>query len=146
MRTAILTADWPATKPGPEPHQLALFQTGRSAPPVSRDGGADRDPPHNRTDTSCEAARRIKRYAPTQELAVLHFVIDRGDHGATNEEIALGLALRTQSETARCNGLAKRGLVRDSGQRRATSSGRQAIVWTATRTAATEATVQEFSR
>jgi len=53
-------------------------------------------------------------------------VISRG--GATCEECETALGMKHQTASARCRELRDRGLVRDSGRRRKTSSGRWAAV------------------
>lgn len=85
------------------------------------------DPPR----TSREARRSIERTAPTMADRVLAFVRARGARGCTDEEAELALGLRSQSYTPRRRELVQAGLVLDSGQRRATTSGRAAVVWVA---------------
>jgi hypothetical protein len=60
---------------------------------------------------------------------VLDLITDQKTHGATDDEIEHALGLRHQSASARRNGLMKLGLVVDSGLKRRTHSGRQAVVW-----------------
>ena len=81
------------------------------------------------SDTSQQAARCIRSEAPQLRQRVLAFIIERGAVGATDEEVQAALRLRTQSETPRRNELCRMRLVRDSGRRRRTSSGRMATVW-----------------
>jgi DNA-binding NarL/FixJ family response regulator len=56
-------------------------------------------------------------------------VLDAIGDGASDEEIVLRSHLRANTVRPRRVELVKAGLVRDSGQRRAGSSGRSAIVW-----------------
>jgi len=67
----------------------------------------------------------------------LRFFIERGAHGGTDEEAQLALGLKPQSETPRRVELVRLLLVRDSGRRRRTSSGRSATVWAVTTAADT---------
>lgn len=139
--------DWPATAgndldetkdtaslPDGEAGQLHLF----AAPIVARPVDAALDPPHNVAPTSREAARRIKRHAPTQRQRILGCIAEAGAPGRIAEETATILRLRIQSTTARINELRRLGLIVDSGRRRPTSSGRQAIVWVAVAAAGSE--------
>lgn len=97
----------------------------------SRPALPDPDPPDNGTPTSRAAAEAARVTTPKQRAAVLRFLEERGQLGATDEEIQLALELRSQSEGPRRGELVKAGLVRDSGQRRPTTSGRAAVVWIA---------------
>ncbi len=97
-------------------HSLPLFESCK--------------PPHNGTETSRAAADRIRSSAPNMRTAILRHLSERGQAGATDEELQTTLGLRVQTETPRRGELVKLGLVRDSGRRRPTISGRQAIVWT----------------
>lgn len=81
------------------------------------------------SETSCEAARRIKGGANKLRARVLRWFIERGPAGGTDEEVQLALSMKTQTETPRRNELVKMGLLADSGRRRPTSSGRPATVW-----------------
>lgn len=81
--------------------------------------------------TSHEAAARIREHAPVQRERVLGFIAGRGAAGAIDAEIEAGLGLRAQSVSPRRGELVRLGLVRDSGARRPTPSGRRAIVWVA---------------
>lgn len=90
----------------------------------------DLNPPAVTTSpTSCAAARAIKPAARTIGAAVLRFLVARGLQGATDEEVQLALGIRVQTQTPRRGELCKAGLVRDSGLRRPTTSGRMATVW-----------------
>lgn len=115
-------ADWPAAgqELEPDPGSLPLF------------GGTDNLPvPHNGSPTSREAAQRIAPTAKSIRAAVLKHIVMCGPRGCTDEECQRALSLRVQTQTARRNELMRQGLVRDSGQRRLTSSGRRATVWVA---------------
>jgi hypothetical protein len=79
--------------------------------------------------TTIAAAASIEPHAPRLQDRVLQLLQAHGDRGATGEEIAAELQLRTSSATARVNELVQLGKVRDSGSTRENSSGRRAIVW-----------------
>ena len=87
-------------------------------------------PPYEReSDTSRAAAFSKIPTAPTNRTEVYRFIRRHGSHGATDDEIERGLALRHQTASARRRELVLGGLVEDSGLRRPTSSGRKAAVW-----------------
>lgn len=87
--------------------------------------------PANESKTSRAAAVAMRRASGGQLARVLQYVVMRGSEGATNEEIAGACEIKLQSVCARTNDLAKRGLIRDSGRERKTSSGHNARVWIA---------------
>lgn len=78
-------------------------------------------------DTSIAAAQSIAEGAEQLRARVLVEIRERG--GSTCDEVEVALDLRHQTASARINELMEEGRVRDSGQRRKTRSGRQAIVW-----------------
>lgn len=78
-------------------------------------------------DTSIAAAQSIAEGAEQLRARVLIEI--RSCNGATCDEVEVALELRHQTASARINELAEAGRVYDSGQRRKTRSGRQAIVW-----------------
>jgi hypothetical protein len=51
------------------------------------------------------------------------------DKGLTDEQIEEATGLKHQSASARRNALVRKHMVKDSGERRATKSGRMAVVW-----------------
>ena len=81
----------------------------------------------NAVDTSRDAAYKAKPKSGKQRLAIYNLLRDR--HGLTADEISLLLDLPAQSVSARLNGLANDRLIVDSGERRKTRYGRNAIVW-----------------
>lgn len=83
--------------------------------------------PHNGTDTSVEAAHSIENSLPRLERRVFEIVLLQD--GATCDEVERFAGLSHQTASARLRGLAKRGAIRDTGLRRPTRSGRNAIVW-----------------
>ena len=88
--------------------------------------------PHSGPDTSRAAAERICPVATAQAARVFHFIAQRGDEGATDHEVQAELGMTGDSERPRRWSLQRSGLIRDSGQRRKSPRGRQAIVWIST--------------
>lgn len=86
-------------------------------------------PPASNASTSAAAAHRIAPHADRLRANVARLLASRGHHGATDEEMAAALGLRLQTLTPRRWELAKEGRCYDSGARRPTSSGAEAIVW-----------------
>lgn len=62
------------------------------------------------------------------------FVVEAGERGAIDEEIASALALKPTSARPRRAELVKMGCLKDSGKRRPTTSARPAVVWVARQT------------
>lgn len=120
------------SRPGSEGEQLSLFAPSTS--PVARSVDVELEPPRNRSETSCGAARRIKRIAPTQRQRVLRCIQDAGVHGRTDDEIAAELGMFSHSVCPRRLELQLCGLVRPAGER-PTRAGRSARVWLATEAA-----------
>ncbi len=88
--------------------------------------------PSNGTETSHESALSWSPDSLNRlRKAVYQFLVDQGDHGATDQEIQEALALPNQTECPRRWELVKGGLVENSGKRRRTLSQRSAVVWTA---------------
>lgn len=79
--------------------------------------------------TSAAAHRSSKSFAATHADMILDYIVRRGKKGATLEEIANATGIKLQSVCPSRLILEKTGFVVDSGMRRATSSGRKAIVW-----------------
>ena len=83
--------------------------------------------PPGKTDTSLEAGASVAgETAKTWERKVFDCL---NDSPKTDEEVQLALGMKGNSVRPRRKRLELRGLVRDSGARRKTSSGRNAIVW-----------------
>ena len=87
-------------------------------------------PPHVDADTSRAAAEQIEPTAGTLRAEVLAAI--RAWEGATDEQLQEYLHMPANTQRPRRRELVLQRLVVDSGQRRATNSGRQAIVWIAT--------------
>jgi hypothetical protein len=100
-------------------------------PPAPAPQRVDPPPPahHAAPSTSHDAARAIAPHAPRMRDRVMAYLRTCGGWGATDEEAGEALALRPQSYTPRRGELVKLGFVVDSGERRATASGRWAVVW-----------------
>lgn len=85
------------------------------------------DAPHNGTDTSVSAAKAATPAMTARRATVLRAIIQHGP--ATQEQIADRLAWPIQSVNPRVNELARLNLIRDTGERRPTRSGKRAAVW-----------------
>jgi len=81
------------------------------------------------THTSREAHRRIRPAAPSLRAQVRAFIRDRGDNGATDQEIQDALGMSPQTECPRRKELQQGEEIMDSGRKRKTRAGRSAIVW-----------------
>ena len=90
-------------------------------------------------DTRRAAGLAIGREAESIRERVLEFIREGGQLGCTDEEVQFGLALRPDTARARRCELRDAGLVFESGRTRATTSGRQAIVWLTAENEATAA-------
>jgi len=81
-------------------------------------------------DTSAIAAGSVRAPSAHWRQIVLDWITERGEFGATCDEAELCLRnLRHQTCGPRIRELVQLGLVKDSGRRRPTRSGREAIVW-----------------
>ncbi len=83
--------------------------------------------PHSAT--SREAADAIRESAPTLKARVLAYIRECGERGSTDEEIQAALHMEGSTERPRRTSLVDDGVVRDSGKKRLTRSGRSACVW-----------------
>ena len=81
----------------------------------------------NDHDTSQEAAENASRQGPNQRVRVFRHLQLNG--GRTDYEISQALGLLRSSVAKRRQELADLGYVTDSGQRRKTDTGVNAIVW-----------------
>lgn len=81
------------------------------------------------SDTSEAASKSMEPYAGSIQDRIRMWVHGRGDHGATLYEIETHFDLRHQTTSPRVRELYLKGWFYDSGRRRATDSGRGAIVW-----------------
>lgn len=78
-------------------------------------------------DTSIEAFDSIENIEPTLNQKVFKLIKDGA--GRTCDEIEIALNMRHQTISSRITHLTKIGAIVDSGARRPTRSGRNAIVW-----------------
>ena len=102
--------------------QLALFKEAKSDLQLKA--------PYARgSDTSKEAAESIEPSSGTLRAHVLGFIKRRGKRGMTCDELEHASGLTHQTASARINELMKLQAIRDSGKRRRTRSGRNAVVW-----------------
>ena len=105
--------------------QATLFDQPLSNPAEPRRGAHHAMP----RSTELEAAYRVMPRTGTQRLAVLLAIGAAGDHGLTDQEIAEQTGLYLYSAAPRRNELMLGGWVEDSGRRRATGRGGNAIAW-----------------
>lgn len=78
---------------------------------------------------SLEAFASIQPHLGPMQETIYKFV-KMQPRGVTSEQISEGLGMRIQSVTARVLELREMYLLKDSGEKRSTSSGRNATVWT----------------
>lgn len=88
-------------------------------------------PGHRNVDTSIAAADAIvPKLGRLQRMAEVA-IRDAGLHGLTADELAARLDMERWSIQPRTSELKRKGIIRDSGQRRPNCSGKLAIVWIA---------------
>lgn len=83
------------------------------------------------SDTSFEAALSIARHLNRIENAVYRTILSNGDKGANCWEVEQKTGISRACSSARLNGLVKKGLIYDTGARRPTDTGRNAVVYKA---------------
>jgi hypothetical protein len=102
-----------------------------------RQGAREADdlyPPSNWTDTSRAAAASVVEDTATIRADIYHYMDRLGSVGATCDDIEQRLELRHQTASARLNELHyKLHVITDSGRRRRTRTGRQAVVYVVVR-------------
>jgi hypothetical protein len=86
--------------------------------------------PHNGTDTSRDAAESMRPHISAIEDIILYHITAHGS--ATCDEVEAGCSLAHQTASARLKGLSDKGLIKFSGAKRPTRSGRAARVYVAT--------------
>jgi hypothetical protein len=85
-------------------------------------------PPHqHNSDTSRESAKAVAPNFSARMMRILEKISSVG--GMTDEEGQYGLEIDGNSYRPARVTLAKHGLILDSGERRKTNSGRNAVVW-----------------
>ena len=88
-------------------------------------------PGHRDVETSVAAADALApKLGRLQRLAEAG-IRDAGQNGLTTDELAARLSMDRWSIQPRTSELRRKGLIRDSGQRRPNATGKQAIVWIA---------------
>lgn len=87
-------------------------------------------PGHRDVDTSIAAADALAPKLGRLQLMAESAIRDAGAHGLTADELAARLGMDRWSIQPRTSELRRKGLIRDSGQRRPNASGKLAIVWT----------------
>ena len=85
---------------------------------------------HHIQDTSLEAFDAFKPKAKDMGRRIVSYLESCGAEGATDEEMDIAFdTVATRSNRPTRNALTKRKVLVNSGKRRKTRSGRQAIVW-----------------
>lgn len=88
-------------------------------------------PGHRGVETSIAAAQALApKLGPLQRMAE-KAIREAGKGGLTADELAERLDKDRYSIQPRTSELRRKGLIRDSGQRRKNRTGKQAIVWVA---------------
>jgi hypothetical protein len=88
-------------------------------------------PGHRGVDTSVAAADAMAPKLGRLQVMAAEAIRDAGDHGLTADELAARLDLSRWSIQPRTSELKRKGVIRDSGQRRPNETGKLAIVWVA---------------
>lgn len=94
-------------------------------------GSPDQPPRQWHSETSSAAADEIAHDVSRLRRLVLDFLLAIGPDGATDEEMQSGIPMAPNTQRPRRIELVNQGLVKDSGQKRRTNSGRFAVVWIA---------------
>lgn len=81
------------------------------------------------SETSREAAIRIMMTAENLRSRVYRFIMNKGEYGATDGEIQKALRMEGSTQRPRRVELQEKNLIKDSGIKRKTRSGRRAVVW-----------------
>ena len=88
-------------------------------------------PGHRNVDTSIAAAEALAPKLGRLQRMAEDAIRDAGWLGLTADELAAQLNMDRWSIQPRTSELKRKGLIRDSGQRRPNCTGKKAIVWTA---------------
>lgn len=88
-------------------------------------------PGHRNVDTSIAAANALVPKLGRLQRMTEGAIRDAGAYGLTADELAARLGMDRWSIQPRTSELRRKGLVRDSGQRRRNATGKLAIVWIA---------------
>ena len=79
--------------------------------------------------TSREARRNLAGAMPTLRQQVYDFLIARGREGATDEEMQQAIPMNPNTQRPRRRELEQALMILDSGRKRKTESGSNAVVW-----------------
>lgn len=90
-------------------------------------------PSQKHSRPSRAAAKTQKPRAPGDRQRIYDYLKVKAHGGATDEELSIALGIRESSIRPRRGELVTRGLVRDSGKERLTTSGHPATIWTTER-------------
>lgn len=88
-------------------------------------------PGHRNIDTSIAAAEALAPRLGRLQRMAQEAIHDAGTLGLTADELAARLEMDRWSIQPRTSELKRKGLIRDSGQRRPNATGKLAIVWIA---------------
>ena len=88
-------------------------------------------PGHRNVDTSIAAADALAPKLGRLQRMAAATIRDAGPSGLTADELAARLGMDRWSIQPRTTELKRKGIVRDSGQRRPNATDKQAIVWIA---------------
>ena len=86
---------------------------------------------HRNVETSIAAADALSPKLGRLQQMAKSAICDAGTQGLTADELAARLDMDRWSIQPRTSELKRKGLIRDSGQRRANATGKLAIVWIA---------------
>lgn len=86
-------------------------------------------PGHRNVETSIAAAEALAPKLGRLQRLARHAIRDAGATGLTADELATRLEMDRWSVQPRTTELKRKGLIRDSGQRRPNRTGKLAIVW-----------------
>lgn len=81
--------------------------------------------------TSKAAAESMVKHAPTARARIFQFILERGEYGATDDEIETALGMSHQTASARRYKLHREGALVRTDWKRPTRTGRQAFVYQA---------------
>lgn len=85
--------------------------------------------PYSDTQTSLDAARSMEPHVARLERQVMTALAEAGDTGLCDHELERVTGLQHTTASARRRELVIKGLVVETGARRATPSGRSAKAW-----------------
>lgn len=80
-------------------------------------------------ETSKAAADSVRGIATALAMQVLRYIAERGADGATCDEFEAASGMKHQTASARFWELRRKGLIKATGARRRTRSGRMADAW-----------------